>query len=302
MLNPHKIFKDSINGPQCLQALSVSECFTLMSIHNKKYIEALVECGNTFDLYTSDNHRAFGKLGQIWSLGDEQVQLIEVNNIYAQNANFLFPNAVIDNRWIESLIGLHQKGFLNLPPREKDGQDLLSKLQEPGVKDKSRQVLAHFPVLIPCLNQIHSDVRSADKHFHTKTPQYARYAEALLICKNDPKAMKSIHEVYASLIYVDETITHFHSHIIPGLKSEESNSLLIEFLNAIRMDVDEPEETDRAINEMLQFSEINMLLNWIFKASRLRKAERIDFLRVLALGKHSPSQVRQYILDNDLFF
>lgn len=278
----------------------MSETLTLITIHNNKFIEALIECGNGFDLYANDHHLAFEKIGAYFSLSAEQNQIIETNNLYASNSNFLFPCSKVSPKWAGELLTLYKKGFLNFPPLANGNQSLLLALKDLD-SAVPRQGLSQYPVLLPTLNKIQCDRISAKRHFHTKTPQHARYVKAILDCTNDPEALKSIHEVYASLIYVDEAINHFHEVLNPQLQRDSEGQVFAELLAKVRLELDEQDMGDRRVNEMLQFSEINMIMNWLFSVSHLNKAQRIEFLRVLSLGDRDPVEVRQYMNQNNLF-
>lgn len=278
----------------------MSETLTLITIHNNKFIEALIECGNEFDLYATDHHLAFQKIGAYFSLSAEQNQIIETNNLYTNNSNFLFPCGKVSPKWAGELLGLHEKGFLNFPPIANSNLSLLLALK--GLDSAvPRQGLSQYPVLLPTLNKIQCGSISAKRHFHPKTPQHARYVEAILACMNDPEALKSIHEVYASLIYVDEAINHFHEVLNPQLQSDSGDRVFAELLAKVRLELDMQDMGDREVNEILQMSEINMIMNWLFNVSHLNKTQRIEFLRVLSLGENNPAEVRQYMHRNNLF-
>lgn len=300
MSSLHKIFSDSINGPQSIDSLSISEQLTLITIHNKKFIEALVECGCAFDLYVMDNQKHFEFLSNTLGASAEEGQIIEMNNIYAGSSTFLFPDQEVGQDWIENLISLHNKGYLNFPPRQLDKANLLNRLQEATGSKIARSELVSYPVLIPTLNKISCGVQDAERHFMIKTPQYARYAEAILIVKNNPKAMKSIHDVFSSLIYVDEALTNYVKSTAAKLMDEMSDESLQNFLTTIKLDVDESELSERELNEKLQTTKINMLLNWLFNSGKLNKVERVDFLKRLTLHKGNLKELRGYISENKL--
>lgn len=300
MSSLEKIFKDSINGPRSIEELNTSEWIALISIHNKKFIEALVECGSAFDLYLMDTQRNFRFLSETLGASSEEAQLIEMNNIYANNSTFLFPEELISNEWVESILALHNKGYLNFPPRLQDKKNLLDELKQAGAKTLKRAEMAKFPVLIPTLNVVKCDVKDAKRHFVTKTPQYARYTEAILAVKSNPKAMKSIHDVFISLIYIDEVIVNYETNIAPHFAETSNNRVLSEFLAAIKLNINNQALSDRELNEALQFSRVNMLLNWLFKANKLNKKDRVEFLKQISLQYGGVSQVRQYMIDNEL--
>ena len=300
VLDKEKILLDSINGPKSFLELTISECLAVMTIHNKKFIEAQVECGNAFDLYSFNADRAFSELQTNHQLNNDELELIKVGNIYSNQCNFLFPQHNVTQGWIDTLLGLHHKGFLNFPKRSLDQISLLEMLLRFEKSPLTRSQLSKFPILIPTLNVMHSEVSSAELHFLEKTPQYYRYTEAKMICKRDPKALNSVHEVFASLIYLDEAIYHYNNHISPLLISSTNTSVLSEFVNAVKLPLNTDDLTERELNEVLQFSDTNMILNWLFDAKRMNKSQRVEFLTRLLVINDDLEALRDYLKENNL--
>lgn len=299
MTNFNKILSDSINGSKNITSLTLPEAILLLAVHNKKFIEALVENSNSFDLYTSDHHQDFQDLAKYHSLDAEEIQIIETGNIYASKSVFLFNRPDVTINEIQTLVSLCNKRYFNFPPRSKDQLSLLDWIDSNPRASYTREELSDFPVLIPTLNFIYSDISAADRHFHFRTPQYARYTDVICMVQRDSKAMKSIHDVYASLIIADEVITYLSKSINPHLRNSDSE-VLKNFLSAVDYRDDIADLSERELMYYLQYSDLNFVLNWIFKSSSLNKAKRFEFLTLLTSGPQNIQKISEFIIENDL--
>lgn len=292
MLNPfaQKILIDAVSGTPSFSSLSVKDCFNLLGIYNRRYVGFLLEYGQSFDLYIADHHLAFNRIKSQFGYGEAEIHQIESKSIYASFCNFLFHEAVVNRNEIEAVLNLHEQGFFNFVPRE-DGlslSDLFYEVHNDQILRKDikgsyqRKEISNFPVLLTLPNKIHCNISAADRHFVEKTPQYARYVEAIKVAQTDAKKLKAMNEVYSSLIVIDECIDYFKQLLKPqyGAGFDQKIRYFLESIQEIDDKNDQLIISHTKV-EHLQWSKVNQVLDWIFKTKSLTKPERQDLLNHL---------------------
>lgn len=293
MLNPlaKKILIDAVSGTPNLSSLSVKDCFNLLSIYNKRYVGFLLEYGQSFDLYIADHHPAFNRIKSKFGYSESEIHQIELKNIYANFCNFLFHDDLVTRKEIEAVLVLHEQGFFNFVPRE-DGFSLFDtfydiqndQIVRKDIQDTyQRKELSNFPVLLTLPNKAHCDISAADRHFLEKTPQYARYVESIKVAQADAKNLKSMNEVYSTLIVIDECIDYFKKFLTMQ-NTTQIDRKLNDFLEVVQWDFDDGDPSNTKV-ECLQWSKINQVLDWLFNTKLLTKPERHYFLNLITGGE-----------------
>lgn len=290
MLNnfAQKILINAIGGPPSIDSLSVEDCFNLLTIYNKRYVSFLLEYGQSFDLYISEHHSFFNRIRSQFGYGEDEIYQIEANCIYANFCDFLFYEDLVSREEIEGVLSLCDLGFLNFIPN-KNGlslTDLFYEIKDGVITRKQlesryqRRDLSAYPVLLTLPNKVLCGVEAADRHFVVKTPQYARYTEAIRNAQLDAKKLKSMNEVYSTLIIIDECIDYFRKFLKPQ-NSSDVDPKILDFLNLISSQTKQS-TLECTQGEHLQWSKINQVLDWLLNTKSLKKSERMNYIQTIS--------------------
>ena len=292
------------------EKLNIKQLWFLLNVYNKRYVEYVVEYGDSFGLFENNHHKYYRGLATCTSqeIPASTLNSIEKYTIFSNTSSSFFFGKQVASSDVRLFLELVDLGVFSFIPFEKglEFAKMFLNSDEDSYNIKlnnsfyRRSVLSGYPVLFNIPNRINLDTRFAFKHYSHNNPKINKYINAIHSVNKDASNLKRLNDSLAILILLDVVMSIFNELILLGL-SNPSNELFCDFLNVIDNSQLKNELADKEYFNFLTQCQMNAVAGWFFNCNDLKKKNRLDFIDLLTSGSRNCEKIISFIKTNNLY-